>query len=126
MMPFVTHAAWTLLVAFTLSLAYEIYRVTVKAGTSPHDSPRTFVVQLIPFYLVAGTVVAVLFAGFTWSVWVGLVACVLLILLSIFYYNPRVMLERKPGMIDWFEDLAYTGLLFVAAAQLAYGAAAGS
>jgi hypothetical protein len=30
----------------------------------------------------------------------------------------RRMVERKPGIIDWFEDLEYTGLLFVAAAFL--------
>jgi len=39
---------------------------------------------------------------------------------SIFYYNPKIMLERQPGLIDWFEDLVYTGLLFVAAALLSY------
>jgi hypothetical protein len=27
-----------------------------------------------------------------------------MILVSIFYYNPRIMLERRPGIIDWFED----------------------
>jgi hypothetical protein len=37
---------------------------------------------------------------------------------SIFYYNPKIMLKRKPGIIDWVEDLVYTGLLFVAAALL--------
>jgi hypothetical protein len=30
------------------------------------------------------------------------------------------MLERKPGIIDWLEDLVYTGLLFVAATLLVY------
>ncbi|MFI7744761.1 hypothetical protein [Kocuria rhizosphaericola] len=35
-----------------------------------------------------------------------------------FYYNPKIMVERKPGIIDWFEGLVYTGLLFVAAAFL--------
>ena len=63
---------------------------------------------------------ATLFAGFAWAAWVGLVLAVALIILSIFYYNPRIMLERQPGMIDWFEDLVYTGLLFVAAALLLY------
>ena len=38
--------------------------------------------------------------------------------MSIFYYNPKMMVERKPGLIDWFEDLVYTGLLFVVAALL--------
>jgi hypothetical protein len=43
-----------------------------------------------------------------------------MILVSIFYYNPRILLERQPGVIDWFEDLVFTGLLFVAAVLLAY------
>jgi hypothetical protein len=30
------------------------------------------------------------------------------------------MLERRPGIIDWFEDLVFTGLLFVAGALLLY------
>jgi hypothetical protein len=30
------------------------------------------------------------------------------------------MPARRPGRIDWFEDLVFTGLLFVAAAQLLY------
>jgi hypothetical protein len=41
-----------------------------------------------------------------------------LILVSIFYYNPVMMVERDPGFVDWFEDFVYTGLLFVAAALL--------
>lgn len=116
----VTHAAWTLLVAFTLSVTYEMYRATVKAGTSEHDSMRVFLTQGIPFYMFAGLVIGLLFTGFRWAVWLGLVVSVGLILVSIFYYNPRTMPERKPGMIDWFEDLVYTGLLFVAAALLTY------
>jgi hypothetical protein len=51
---------------------------------------------------------------------VGLVFSVLGILLSILYYNPRILLERQPGLVDWAEDLVYTGLLFVAATQLGY------
>jgi hypothetical protein len=30
------------------------------------------------------------------------------------------MLERRPALVDWVEDLLFTGLLFVAAAQLSY------
>jgi hypothetical protein len=29
-------------------------------------------------------------------------------------------LDRRPGLLDWFEDLVFTGLLFVATAQLLY------
>ncbi len=114
------HAAWILLITFALSVLYELYRATIKARVSRHDSLRTFVSQGLPLYVAAAIVIAMLFAGFTWAAWVGLIFSVALILVSIFYYNPRIMLERQPGMIDWFEDLVYTGLLFVAAALLLY------
>jgi branched-subunit amino acid ABC-type transport system permease component len=45
---------------------------------------------------------------------------VALIIVSIFYYSPTVLPQRKPGPIDWLEDKLYTGLLFVAVALLAY------
>ena len=57
MIDLVRHAAWVLLVTFVLSLAYELYRATIKAGTSRHDSMRAFV-QTLPLYVVAATVVA--------------------------------------------------------------------
>jgi hypothetical protein len=113
------HAAWVLLVTFVLSLAYELYRATVRAGTSRHDSMRAFV-QTLPLYVVAATIIGALFAGVDWGVWAGLVFSGVMILVSIFYYNPAIMLERRPGLIDWFEDLVFTGLLFVAAALLLY------
>lgn len=115
-----THAAWTLVVTFALSLLYEVYRGTVKNGTSRHDSPRALVVQGVPFYGLALIVIALLFWGHDRAAWVGLVYCVVMILVSIFYYNPKIMMERRPGLLDWFEDLVYTGLLFVAAALLLY------
>ena len=115
-----THAAWTLVATFALSFVYELYRATIKAGTSRHDSMHVFVTQGIPFYVLAGLVITVLFTGAEWAAWIGLIVSIVLILVSIFYYNPRMMLERKPGLIDWFEDLVYTGLLFVAAALLVY------
>jgi len=43
-----------------------------------------------------------------------------LIIVSIFYYSPIVLPQRKPGPIDWLEDKLYTGLLFVAVALVAY------
>lgn len=114
-----TNAAWVLLVTFALSLAYEIYRVTAKAGTSRHDTMRAFVEELV-IYVVAAIVILGLFAGASWAPWAGLAYSVVMIIVSIFYYNPKVMIERQPDVIDWFEDLVFTGLLFVAAALLFY------
>ena len=114
------HAAFVLLVAFAMSLAYEIYRATAKAGTSRHDSLTILVQQSIGLYLIAGVVVYALFAGYDWAATAGLALSVGMIIVSIFYYNPKIMMERRPGTVDWIEDLAFTGLLFVAATLLAY------
>jgi phosphatidylserine synthase len=113
-------AAWIFVIAFSLSIIYELYRATVKKGISKHDSMRIFFIQGVPFYSMSAIVIVILFAEFEWAAWVGFIYSVILILVSIFYYNPQIMLERKPGIIDWFEDLVYTGLLFVAAALLLY------
>ena len=115
----VTHAAWVLLITFALSFSYELYRVTIKAGTSRHDSKRSFIQGLV-LYVVAAIVIAALFAGLSWAPWAGLVLSIVAILVSIFYYNPKIMLERRPGVIDWLEDLVFTGLLFVTATLLLY------
>jgi hypothetical protein len=113
------HAAWVLLINFALSVAYEYYRATAKAGVSRHDSMGMFVRQL-PIYAVAAAVVAALFIGVPGAAWIGLIFSVLGVLVSMFYYNPTIMLERQPGIIDWIEDLVFTGLLFVSATLLLY------
>lgn len=116
---FATHAAWVLVVTFAVSLLYEIWRATSRAGTSKHDSPKALVQQLV-LYVVAAAVIAALFVQAAWAAWTGLVFCVVMILVSVLYYNPVIMLDRKPGIIDWVEDLLFTGLLFVAATMLLY------
>jgi hypothetical protein len=114
------HAAWTLVATYLISLLYELWWATAKAGTSRHDALRVFLTQDLVLYVVAAFVIGRLFADAPGAGVVGLVFCVLGILLSILYYNPRIMLERQPGLVDWTEDLVYTGLLFVAATQLLY------
>jgi hypothetical protein len=114
------HAAWVLVATFGVSLVYELWRATAKTKSSRHDSMRSFPTQGLVLYLLATAVIVLLFAGAPGAAWVGLGFCVVLILVSILYYNPRIMLERDPDLVDWFEDLVYTGLLFVAAALLLY------
>ncbi len=116
----VTQAAWVLVAAFVISFVYEVYRATAKAGTSQHDSMRAFVKNNIALYTVAAIVTALLFARFEWAPWVGLVFSGGVIAASILYYNPKILLERAPGIIDWLEDITFTGLLFVAAGLLVY------
>lgn len=113
-----SHAAWVLVITFAISLAYEIWRTAT--GTTRHDTMRNFVGLGLVLYGSAAVVIGFLFAGTGWSAWVGLVYSVVLIAVSIFYYNPVILPERDPGLIDWVEDLLYTGLLFVAATQLVY------
>ena len=111
-------SAWVLIVSFALSLVYELWRATARAGVSRYDSPRSFV-QGLWLYALSAIVIVLLFTGVPFAAWIGLVFSVLVILVSIFYYNPKMMTERKPGLFDWFEDLVYTGLAFVVAALLA-------
>ena len=108
-----------LVVTFVVSLAYEVWRATSRAGTSRHDEPKALVQQFV-LYVAATAVIAALFVGATWATWLGYSFCVVMILVSILYYNPVVMLDRKPGIVDWIEDLLFTGLLFVAATLLLY------
>lgn len=111
-------SAWVLIVSFALSLIYEFWRATAKAGTSRYDSMRAFV-QGLWLYVLAAIVIVLLFVGVPFAAWIGLVFSVLVILVSIFYYNPKMMPARQPGLFDWFEDLVYTGLAFVTATLLA-------
>ena len=116
----VTQASWVLTAAFVLSLVYEIYRATAKAGTSVHDTPKAFVKDNIPLYTAAAVVIALLFTGVEWAPWAGLIFSAGVAGASILYYNPKVIQDRRPGLVDWFEDLMFTGLLILAAALLAY------
>ena len=111
-------SAWVLIVSFALSLIYEFWRATAKAGVSRYDSMRAFI-QGLWLYVLAAIVIVLLFVGVPFAAWIGLVFSVLVILVSIFYYNPKMMPARKPGLFDWFEDLVYTGLAFVTATLLA-------
>lgn len=116
----VDQAAWVLVVAFALSLTYELYRAIVKAGTSPHDSVAAFVKTDLALYVVAAVVIGSLFAGFRWAPWAGLIFSASVTAVSILYYNPKIMAARKPGIVDWIEDLVFTSLVFLAMALLAY------
>ena len=117
------HAAWALLIAYSISLVYELWRAIGKAGASRHDSMHEFLTRVLALYVLAAVVITLLFLGVTGAAWVGLIFSVVFIVVSIVYYNPKIMLERlggQPGLIDWAEDLVYTGLLFVAAVLLLY------
>lgn len=115
-----THAAWVLLAAFGVSCIYEIYRATLMKGTSEFDSPRIFLLVGVPFYLISFGVTALLFVGYYWANLLALGYTIILIGVAIFFYSPKISLQRKPGLIDWMENLLYLGLLFSAATILIY------
>jgi phosphatidylserine synthase len=117
---YASQVSWVLIAAFALSALYELYRSTIKAGTSKYDSMRGFLTQAAPFCAVALALAVLVRTGWQWVAWTALALAVALILVSIFYYSPTLLPQRKPGPIDWLEDKVYTGLLFVGAALLAY------
>jgi phosphatidylserine synthase len=120
MLSYSSQVSWILIAAFALSLLYELYRATAKAGTSKHDSMRSFLTQELPFNAIAFVLAVLVRTGRPWVAWTALAVGAGLIMVSIFYYSPIMLPQRRPGPLDWFEDKLYTGLLFVAVALLAY------
>ena len=120
MLRYSSQVSWILIVAFMLSLLYELYRSTAKNGISKSDSMRSFLTQGLLFYAIAFALAVLVHTGWPWVVWTALAVGVGLIIVSIFYYSPIVLPQRKPGPIDWLEDKLYTGLLFVAVALVSY------
>lgn len=89
-------------------------------GQSWHIAPRldAFLTQGAVIYGAAVVVIGLMFANVGGAAWIGLAYAVISIGVSVLYYNPVVMPERDPGLVDWVEDLVFTGLFFVAAALL--------
>ncbi|WP_196260343.1 hypothetical protein [Pelagibacterium limicola] len=113
------HAAWVLTVTFTISIAYEAWRTLRRGHVSEHDSVAAFIKGL-PIYGIAVLAIALMFLNVPAANWIGLALALAGIGVSIFYYNPTIMMVRAPEVIDWIEDMVFTGLLFIAAAILIY------
>jgi hypothetical protein len=109
--------SWSLIAAFGVSVVYESYRCTAKAGTSRWDSTGSLL-RLLPLYAVAFALAVLVRTGWRWAAWTTLAFGTASILVSVLYYGPVILPQRKPGRIDWLEDRVYTGLLFVAVALL--------
>jgi hypothetical protein len=84
MLSYSSQVSWILIAAFALSLLYELYRSTAKAGTSKHDSMRSFLTQELPFYAIAFVLAVLLRTGWPWVAWMALAVGVALIVVSIF------------------------------------------
>jgi hypothetical protein len=120
MTSYVGQAFWILIAVFIVSLFYKLYRVTAKKGASMSDTKRSIVTGSLPLWAVIIASAVLVRTGWLCAVWTGLILSLVLIGLSIFYCNPTIMRDRKPGPIDWLEDMFYTGLLFVEVALLIY------
>ncbi len=114
----VTYAAWILTTAMVMSLIYEIFRILARSEVSEYDRWPHFLKRNTPHYLVSAVVIMLIYLDFSWSAWVGLIYCVVLILVAGFYYNVKIMPARNPQLIDWLENLLYGGLVFSAATLL--------
>ena len=104
-------AFWILLTTFTLSLGYEVYREISKASVSSFD---TFNPALVIFYLLGFGMTVLVRTNQRWAWWLVLLFTLGLIALGTFYYDPVILPARHPGPLDWFESVAYLGLLFIA------------
>jgi cell division protein FtsW (lipid II flippase) len=82
---YATQVSWVLIAAIGLSLLYELYRATAKAGTSKYDSMRTFLTQAVPSCAVAFALAVLVRTGWRWVAWTALALAVALIVVSIFY-----------------------------------------
>ena len=118
-MALTTLAAWLMASAFVISTVHELYRATAKAGVSQYDSMREVLTRTLPFYLAAMALVTALGLGGSWAPWPALALALAMVGVSAFYYNPTIMAARQPGMVDWAEDVAFTGLFFASGVLLA-------
>ena len=107
-----TQTFWILLATFTLSLGYEVYRDTVMAGATSFDA---FNPALAIFYLACFGMTFLVRLNRSWTSWLMLFFTLGLIAVGMFYYDPEILPARHPGYVDWFESVAYLGLLFIAA-----------
>ena len=117
-MALTTLAAWLMASAFAISTVHETYRATAKAGVSRYDSMQGFLTRTLPFYVVAMAAVLAMGFGVTGAAWAALVLASGMVLVSAFYYNPTIMAARQPGIIDWAEDVAFTGLFLASGVLL--------
>lgn len=114
-----SQAGWLLLGAAVLSAVYELWRAVARTGVMKYDSIRAWLLSMTVVALKV-VVAVLLLAGWEWAPHAGLILAAGLLLISIFYYGPSVLFERKPGLVDHFEDRVYTALVAIVAVLLGY------
>lgn len=105
-------AFWTLLVTFTISSGYEVYRGVSGTGIASFDTVNAV---LFIYYLVGFGMAVLVRTNQRWAWWLVLLLTLALIAVGTFYYDPIILPARHPDALDWFESVAYLGLLFIAA-----------
>jgi hypothetical protein len=114
--PLALVAGWLPLAATLLSVGYELWRAVARTGIGRNDTMRDWVMAL-PLYAGAVVVSILLIGGWELAPLAGIAYG---LLASIFYYGPRVLLARRPGMVDWVEDRVFTMLVAIVAVLLAF------
>jgi hypothetical protein len=110
--------AWLLLAATLISVTYELWRATARRDVSVNDNMKGWL-QSLPLYGGAVVVVVLLFAGWDFAPILGFAYGLLAVAASMFWYGPTVMLHRRPELIDWIEDRAFTILVGIVAVLFA-------
>jgi hydrogenase/urease accessory protein HupE len=108
-----------LVVTFAMAFVYEAYRGFVMTGVSQYDTPSLVGVSLL-FSLVGIGIGYLAYRGPHWGRHVALLFVLAVIAGSIVLYNPVILPERDPGLIDHVENLLYTGLMIAVAILLLY------
>ena len=108
-----------LLGAAVLSAVYELWRALARTGVMKYDSIRAWILSMTVVALEV-VVAVLLLTGWEWAPHVGLILAGALLLTSILYYGPKVLFERKPGLVDHFEDRVFTALVAIVVVLLGY------
>jgi hypothetical protein len=97
-----SQAGWLLLGAPVLSAVYELRRAVARTGVMKYDSIQAWLLSMT-VVVVEVVVAALLLAGWQWAPHLGFILAVGLLLISVLYYGPKVLLERRPALLDRFE-----------------------
>lgn len=114
-----SQGGWLLLGAAVLSAVYELWRAVARTGVMKYDSIRAWLLSMTVVALEV-VVAVLLLVEWEWAPHAGLVLAGGLFLLSVLYYGPKVLFERRPGLVDHFEDRVYTALVAIVAVLLGY------
>ncbi len=114
-----SQGGWLLLGAAVLSAVYELWRAVARTGVMKYDSIRAWLLSMTVVALEV-VVAVLLLVEWEWAPHAGLVLAGGLFLVSVFYYGPKVLFERRPGLVDHFEDRVYTALVAIVAVLLGY------